>query len=193
MTFDEKYWNDRWINGETGWDIGYASPPITEYCDQIKNRDIRILIPGAGNAYEAEYLHSKGFQNVFVMDLSETALENLSNRAPSFPKKHLIHGDFFDLEMQFDLILEQTFFCALDPSLRADYVSQMLKLLSKGGNLVGLLFEDPLNDDHPPFGGSTSEYLDLFETEFEIHTMEIAYNSIKPRQGRELFVIMRKK
>ena len=34
-----------------------------------------------------------------------------------------------------------------------------------------------------------SEYLDLFSKTFQIKTLEKAYNSIKPRQNRELFFI----
>ena len=26
---DASFWNERWITGQTGWDIGYASPPVT--------------------------------------------------------------------------------------------------------------------------------------------------------------------
>ena len=52
------------------------------------------------------------------------------------------------------VILEQTFFCALDPALRDRYVAHMEQLLAPGGKLVGVLFNDTLNADRPPFGGS---------------------------------------
>ena len=115
MEFDETYWDNRYKNGTTGWDIGHISTPLKTYFDQLEDRSLQILIPGGGNSYEAQYLFEKGFQNVFVLDLSETALSNIQKRMPSFPKEQLIHQNFFDFEGSFDLIIEQTFFCALHP------------------------------------------------------------------------------
>ena len=127
---------------------------LKKYIDQLTDKNIKILIPGGGNSYEAEYLHNLGFKNVFVVDISPTALTNLKNRVPDFPKNHLIDIDFFKLNNSFDLILEQTFFCALTPKLRDNYVLKMNQLLRPNGKLVGLLFNIPLNKDRPPFGGT---------------------------------------
>jgi len=56
-----EFWDERWKSGQIGWDIGYASPPLVTYMDQYVNKNAAILIPGCGNAYEAEYLSQKGF------------------------------------------------------------------------------------------------------------------------------------
>ncbi|AFL79733.1 Thiopurine S-methyltransferase (TPMT) [Aequorivita sublithincola DSM 14238] len=189
----ESFWNQKYLSGETGWDIGYVSTPLKEYIDRLSDKNLKILIPGGGNSCETEYLFDKGFNNVFVIDISSIPLKNLSKRIPSFPKKNLLHSDFFKLQDTFDLILEQTFFCALEPELRRDYVSKMLQLLKPYGKLVGLLFNIPLNNDKPPFGGSESEYRTLFSEEFKIEKMESAYNSIPPRAGSELFFTLTKK
>ena len=101
--------------------------------------------------------------------------------------------DFFDLQdSNFDLILEQTFFCALDPSLRESYAIKMNNLLREKGKLAGLLFDFPLTEKGPPFGGDINEYKKLFFEHFRIKTLERAYNSIKPRNGNELFFIFEK-
>lgn len=188
MKLDTNFWNNRYLNDETGWNIGYPSTPIKEYIDQLKDQSIKILIPGCGNAYEAEYLHNKGFYNVFVIDLSEKALENFYQRVPSFPKEHLILNDFFNHKGQYDLVLEQTFFCAISPTLRQQYADHIVEIIKPKGKLVGLLFNAPLNDDKPPFGGNKNEYLRYFSKHFDVITMEEAYNSIPERQGRELFI-----
>lgn len=193
MKFYETFWNHKYIAGETGWDIGHISTPIKEYIDQLSDRNLKILIPGGGNSYEAEYLFKKGFTNVYVVDISSIPLKNLIKRVPSFPKEKLLHADFFELQDSFDLILEQTFFCALDPSFRKDYVSKMHELLQPEGKLVGLLFNIPLNNDKPPFGGNKKEYISLFEEKFKIEIMETAYNSISQREENELFFKLRKK
>ena len=193
MNFYETYWNDKYISGETGWDIGHISTPLKEYIDQLSDKNFKILIPGGGNSYEAEYLFKNGFNNVFVVDISSIPLKNLAKRLPSFPNENLLHSDFFELEQTFDLILEQTFFCALDPSLREKYVQKMHKLLKPEGKLVGLLFNIPLNADKPPFGGNKEEYLSLFKEKFKIEILETAYNSIPQRSGNELFFKFLKK
>ncbi len=193
MNYYEAFWNHKYLSGETGWDIGQVSTPIKEYIDQLSDKNLKILIPGGGNSYEAEYLFENGFNNVFVVDISSIPLKNLAERIPSFPKENLLHADFFELEDTFDLILEQTFFCALDPSLREAYTDKMHQLLKPDGKLVGLLFNIPLNDDKPPFGGNKDEYEKLFSEKFKIEKMETAYNSIPPRAGNELFFKLRKK
>ncbi|WP_460218646.1 methyltransferase domain-containing protein [Psychroserpens sp. MEBiC05023] len=192
-TLNESFWDNRYKTNDTRWDLGEISPPIKTYVDQIVDKNIRILIPGGGNSYEAEYLHNKGFKNVYVVDVSKTALNNLQSRAPKFPKSQLVHANFFDLDMCFDLILEQTFFCALDPKLRIKYVEHMYHLLSNSGALVGLLFNQPLHNDKPPFGGNKATYISLFENRFHIDIMEPCYNSISHRQGNELFFRLLKK
>lgn len=190
--WDKNYWQERWDQSQTGWDIGYAAPALTEFAQGFSNKNIRILIPGCGNGYEAEELIRAGYKNTFVVDLAPGAFESLKKRFPEFPDENMILGNFFNLKETYDLILEQTFFCALDPSLRPAYAKKMHELLAPGGTLAGVLFDDVLFTDHPPFGGNKEEYLSYFEELFEVKTMETARNSIKPRQERELFFQVRK-
>ena len=188
MKLNKNYWNNRYKKKETGWDVGYASTPLKNYIDQLENKEIRILIPGCGNAYEAEYLHLKGFNNVFLLDIAPMALKQFSERVPTFPKKNLLHENFFEHHGTYDLILEQTFFCAIDQELRDDYVNKMHQLLITKGKLVGLLFAQKFENIHPPFGGTKEEYKKRFSSLFEIQKMELAYNSIEARKGIELFI-----
>lgn len=192
FNIDESYWTERYQNQQTGWDLGEISPPLKAYIDQLNDTSLTILIPGSGNSYEAAYLHSRGFTNVFIVDLSSAPLQAFLAKYPDFPKENAIEGDFFELEGQFDLILEQTFFCALPPQFRSQYAEKILSLLKPGGKLVGVLFNIPLNQDRPPFGGDSAEYLKYFDPLFNIEVFEECYNSIKPRQGSELFMVMQK-
>lgn len=193
MNLSEAFWDNRYKNKDTGWDLGMISSPLKAYFDQLTNKDSKILIPGGGNSYEAEYLHHNGFKNVYVVDLSKTALDNFKKRVPSFPPTHLIDDNFFNLEMSFDLIIEQTFFCAIDPKLRGSYSKKASELLRGNGKLVGLLFNDTFANDTPPFGGTKTEYLSYFEPYFDILIMETAYNSHPKRADRELFFKIQKK
>lgn len=191
-TFDKNYWENRYHANEIGWDVGTITTPLKEYIDQIKDKNLKILIPGGGNSYEFEYLIQNNFTNVFVLDIVEAPLLNIKERT-SCGNEQLILDDFFNHNQSYDLILEQTFFCALHPDLREKYAAKMHQLLNVNGKLAGLFFDFPLTEDGPPFGGSTDEYTKLFKENFEIKTMQRAHNSIKPRAGRELFVILQKK
>ena len=193
MKLNSNYWEERYSSQETGWDVGKITTPLKEYIDQIEDKSIKILIPGAGNSYEFEYLINNGFQNVYVLDFAQTPLDNIKKRIPNCNTNQLIKSDFFEHKGNYDLIIEQTFFCALEPSLRKVYVQKMKSLLNPNGKIVGLLFQFPLTEVGPPFGGSKEEYLKLFNNDFEIETLETANNSIKPRQGNELFFIFIKK
>lgn len=190
---DKLFWDNKYLTGETGWDVGAVTTPLKEFFDKLEDKHCTILIPGAGNAYEAEYLHRAGFQNVYVLDLSELPLRSFSERVPDFPVEHLWQGNFFELDGSFDLIVEQTFFCALDPVLRSDYARKMHQLLKKDGALVGLLFDIPLNNDKPPYGGNKEDYIPYFRPYFIFKKFEKAYNSIPPRAGNELFIHLIKK
>ncbi len=193
MDFGQIFWNGRYLNKETGWDLGIISTPIKEYIDQLTRKDLKIIIPGCGNAYEAEYLFRNGFNNVFLIDLSSTALNDFSKRIPQFPTEQLICDDFFNHNEKYDLMIEQTFFCAISPDLRSQYVKHSSNILNIKGKLIGLLFNDPLNHDRPPFGGNKEEYLNYFKPFYYINKMDTAYNSIEPRNGRELFINLQKK
>lgn len=193
MNLAEEFWDNRYKNNDIGWDLGIVSPPLKVYFDQLTNKNLKILIPGGGNSYEAEYLFKKGFRNIYVVDVSESAIQNIKERVPQFPESQLIHGNFFDLEMAFDLIIEQTFFCAIHPTLRKKYVLKTKELLRENGKLVGLLFSVPLNTDKPPFGGAIEEYLNYFRPSFNIEIFEACYNSIESRANRELFIKLKLK
>jgi len=191
---EDEYWTLRYKEERIGWDIGYPSTPIKEYVDQLTDKNLSILIPGAGNAYEAEYLWKAGFKNVFVLDISAFPLQQFQERNPDFPKNQLLQTDFFKYDGRYDLILEQTFFCSLVPTdkNRFAYAEHMGKLLKPSGRLVGLWFDIPLTGDMEkrPFGGNKALYLKYLEPHFEIKTFERCYNSIPPRRGNELFGIL---
>jgi methyl halide transferase len=180
------YWNNRYETAETGWDLKTISPPLKAYIDQLTDKNLRILIPGCGSGYEADYLLKQGFQDVTVIDFAPLAVEKMQSYMSEYQNINIICTDFFTHTGKYDLILEQTFFCALNPDLRTKYVQKMSELLNKNGKLVGLLFGVQF-PNNPPFGGSREEYLDLFSNTFKINLLEPCYNSVKPREGNELF------
>lgn len=188
----QDYWNNRYEAGQTGWDLRMVSPPLKAYIDQLTNKDISILIPGCGSGYEAEYLAKAGFKSITVIDFAPLVVEKMKQSMSEYKNINIVCSDFFAHENSYDLILEQTFFCAIDPSLRPQYVEKMYKLLNPSGILAGLLFNVQF-PENPPFGGNKAEYEGLFSGKFNIKILETCYNSFSKRAGNELFFKFQKK
>jgi methyl halide transferase len=186
---DDAFWSNRYASHTDAWDIGEVAPALKQYIDQLTNKNIRILIPGCGNAYEAAYLLQQGFTDITLIDISKELIKKIRKQFDKTSIK-IIHADFFDHVGKYDLILEQTFFCALNPALRHAYAKHMKHLLAPQGTLAGLLFNCSFQSN-PPFGGYTEEYLQLFAPIFSIKTLEPCYNSIFPRKNSELFFILK--
>jgi len=187
---DKTYWNNRYLNQDTPWDTGSITTPLSRFIDDLTDKEMTILIPGAGPAHEAAYLIQKGFKNVYICDFAEAAIKAVEIAYPNIPTDRLLCEDFFKLDLNVDLIIEQTFFCAMPRSFRKPYVEKVHELLNTGGLLAGLFFAQEFEKDGPPFGGTKAEYLRLFTPYFDVLEMDIAVNSIKPRAGAELFFRM---
>ncbi|MCF6141909.1 TPMT family class I SAM-dependent methyltransferase [Flavobacterium sp. K77] len=186
-TLNKNYWDNRYQTNNTQWDIGQVAPPIQDFIDSITDKNAKILIPGCGNCYEAICLLQQGFTAITLIDIAPTLVDSLQEKFKNDPEIQVILGDFFEHQGSYDYILEQTFFCALSPQNRPLYVSKMKELLTPNGVLFGLLFNREF-ESGPPFGGSKMEYQCLFESDFNIISLEKAKNSIQPRANAEVFI-----
>jgi SAM-dependent methyltransferase len=191
MIHDENYWQQRYIQGDTGWDISHISIPLQSYFDQLTDKDISILIPGCGFGHEAIYLVQSGFTDVTALDFASAACDKLLDSKVAPPLKVVCEDIFLHIG-SYKLIIEQTMFCALHPSQRAAYVEKIHSLLALGGKYVGLLFATHFLKEGPPYGGNSKEYLDLFSQYFSKVSIEPCYNSIAPRKGNELWINLKK-
>ena len=193
LVLDENYWSNRYDSGTACWDLAEVSPPLKNYIDQLTDKSIRILIPGCGNTHEADYLLKNGFTDITVIDIAPALVAQLKEKYKDNLQIKIILGDFFNHKGEYYLILEQTFFCAIDPSLRKKYVAKMTELLAPNGKLVGLFFNRQFEEQGPPFGGSKTEYEPMFAKDFIFKTFEPCYNSFFKRKDSELFINLVKK
>jgi SAM-dependent methyltransferase len=183
---DQEFWNNRYAEGKTGWDLGGVSPALKFWIDKIPNKSARILLPGAGNAYEIDYLLENCFQNITVIDIAPLLVSELKKKYSDLKEVNILLGDFFELNETYDIILEQTFFCAINPALRKKYVDKMAELLAENGQLLGVLFDRDF-EGGPPFGGSSKEYHELFTQKFNIELTESTV-SHPARMGSEVLL-----
>lgn len=188
---DQNYWDSQYQAGRTAWDLGLVSPPIKKYFDQLEDKNQSILIPGGGNSYEAEYLLQQGFTDITVVDIAPSLVEKLKEKFQGKLGIKILLGDFFEHQAAYDMIVEQTFFCALAPTMRQQYVWKMHQLLKPNALLVGLLFNRTF-EGGPPFGGNINEYKTLFSPYFHLQHMATAPNSVAPRALSELWIELKK-
>lgn len=184
---DARYWQNRYLQGDTSWDIGGISPAILDYLQALPADTGRILIPGAGKAHEAAWLREHGFPDVWVCDWAEAAITEFLKHCPGFPAEQALCRDFFTLEGPFDLILEQTFVSALPPERWGDWAAHCASILRPGGRVAGLLFASAFEKPGPPFGAVQEVYETIFRPHFAHLAIGPCTRSIPPRMGNELF------
>ena len=185
----KQFWQQRYEAGQTGWDLGAVSPPLKHIIDRINDKSLRVLIPGCGNGYEASYLMESGFTDVTVIDIASAPVERLKADLTEYIKAgnlNVLCDDFFEHSGQYDYVLEQTFFCAINPELRPHYAAKVHSLLANNGKVCGVLFNREF-DGGPPFGGSVVEYEAYFRPLFRLVSFESCMLSITPRAGSEVF------
>ena len=189
------FWNQKYINDDFGWDISSVTPIFLDYFSKINDKQ-DIFVPGCGLGHDVIYLAQQG-HNVTALDFSSFAINHINQKYNNSNLK-TIKGDFFKIDSnyfnKFDIILEYTFFCAINPSKRSLYVDLVYKLLKKKGILVAIFI--PVNkldnDEGPPFGVDINKVIQMFSNKFKTIKNEKSPLSIEPRKDSELFVIMEK-
>ena len=89
----------------------------------------------------------------------------------------------------FDYVLEHACFCAIDATLRSQYVQVVKNLLRPNGQLIALFYTHN-RLDAPPFGVKPQEILDRFSPYFDVILFNAAKDSIARRQGEEHLAVL---
>ena len=189
---NNNYWDQRYQLDNTPWDLGSYSPSLIYLAERYAQVDSAILLPGAGLGHDLMELYRRGFHRTVALDWSAEVVDRLRQTDPKLPVESVIHADFFQHAGCYDLILEQTFFCALHPSQRFDYINHMSTLIKPGGILAGVWFVFPLTDQGPPFGGQAAEYRQLLACKFDLLRFERCRFSVPERWGKEWLIVARR-
>lgn len=192
-------WDARYRSGDTPWDLSGPTPEFQLLTTESWfPRKGRALVPGGGRGHDAILLAKSGLA-VDLIDFSPIALQEALKEASQ--NKVVIHAycrDFFTLpesgyhQQAYDLFLEYTFFCAIDPQQRKAYVEAAATLLKPGAYFIGLFFPLTSEKEGPPFVVSREEIETLFSPFFHLQISE-PKSSVKPRADRELLGIFRRK
>jgi len=194
-----KFWNNRYLNKNTKWDIGGPTPILSKYL-KTKNKIGSVCVLGCGKGHDAIEF-SKYKNDVHAVDFSKEALKDLRQRAIKADAKVNLHNkDIFLLSDShkgyFNMVYEYTCYCAINPDRRADYFSMVYDILKKNGLFFGIMIpldKDMYNEEGPPFGVSMKEIKALTADLFDVVSSKFSNYSIEPRKGREKVLILKKK
>jgi len=146
------HWEQRYQQGETGWDRGEASPALHRWLEHEVLKPGRILIPGCGRGHEAVELARRDFK-VTAIDIAPSACSHLERElAAADVSGEVICGDLFAFKpaAPFDAIYEQTCLCAISPEQRQAYEQRLHDWLKPGGVLCTLFMQTGA-EGGPPF------------------------------------------
>ncbi|MGD1937043.1 MAG: methyltransferase [Cyanophyceae cyanobacterium] len=194
-------WNQRYKDQDTGWDLGQPSPVLAaflpEYLKQHNflvrspNASSKAAVVGCGRGHDARFIAKLGIETV-GFDFAPLAIKEareLAARSQLTEKQlRFEQMDIFAVapqwQGQFDLIIEHTCFCAINPEQRPDYVESMRSLLKPEGILVGVFFTHN-RPGGPPFGTNETAVLDVFSPRFKRESWQLSDHSIGRRKGDE--------
>jgi len=189
-------WEHHYEINDLGWDLGGVAPPFVRLWKERKISPCKAIIPGCGRGHEAIFLAEHGFQ-ITAVDYAQGAVGWLEK---ALVKKNLsgevLRQDFFNLDSyyndNFDLMLENTFFCAISPSMRQKYVVTAGRVLRSGALFVGLFYETD-KEGGPPFNTRKRDIEEHFSEQFAIEMLGKTPYSAEQRKGKEWLAIFKKK
>jgi SAM-dependent methyltransferase len=189
-------WQKHYDEDDLKWDIGEVSPAIQWLWKENKLPQGKAIVPGCGQGHEVVYLAERGLQ-VTGVDFAEGAVKLLRHSlATKGLQGQVLQRNFFELEAEhdacYDLLLEQTFFCAILPEDRLKYVATAGRILKPGALLAGLFYETG-EEGGPPFNTTREDIVKIFSEEFAIEYLEKTAYSVEQRAEKELLALLRKK
>jgi methyl halide transferase len=194
--YSQKDWQRHYDEGDLGWDLGQVAPPFIKLFESKMIVPGKTLVPGCGRGHEVIYLAENGFE-VTAVDYSTGAVDHLKSTVQERKLKcEVLHMNFFEMDAVhngvYDLLIEQTFFCAISPEQRPSYVSTVARALKPGGMIAGLFYHTE-GEGGPPFNTTREDIVEHFSDSFEIQQLSKTENSAEQRKNKEWLAILIKK
>ena len=191
---DPAFWSERYASGVLPWDLGQPSPPLVRLLSTLDVAAFpRVLVPGAGNGYDAIFAARRGHR-VVAVDFARAPVDRLGALAE--PRLTAVQGDLFALPPEaagpHDIVVEHTCFCAVEPARRAEYVRVVASALRPGGVLAAVFFTHG-RPGGPPWTTDADEIRTLFGEAFNVAGLEIPADSVPDRRGQETLAALERR
>ena len=166
MKVESLNWEERYQEGDTGWDRAGPSPALMQWLDDGSLKEgACVLIPGCGYGHEVIELAGRGYATT-GLDIapSATTALNQSLSELSDSNSEAICTDLFDYEPTepFDVIYEQTCLCTMTPAEYEVYEKKLYGWLNEGGVLLLLVMQTG-DAGGPPFHCDLKDMHQLFD------------------------------
>ena len=193
--YSREDWESHYKNKDLRWDLNEVAPPFEHLWKKKNMRPCKTIIPGCGAGHEVIFLAKKGF-NVTAVDYTDGAIKIIEKTLiDNNYSGEVLQQDFFKIDCKynekFDLMLEHTFFCAINPNMRQAYVETTKRLLKPGGYLVGLFYETN-QEGGPPFNTSQEDIERYFCSSFKIESLDKTPYSVEQRRDKEWLAVLKK-
>jgi hypothetical protein len=201
---DVSRWDRAYKFKETAWDLGGPHPFLKERLESgTLGFDVhahqRLWVPGAGRGHDAVVLSQFLSSRVEAFDFSAEALQEFKALyGKSLPYEC---EDMFEVlkktpDESVDTVFEHTFFCAISPLRRLDYVRELRRVLKVGGHWFGIFFLLE-HRGGPPYSLTQWELREFCinsfsKNPFVIEQWERIQNSPSQRTHKELWAVFRK-
>ncbi|KAJ4723903.1 Thiocyanate methyltransferase 1 [Melia azedarach] len=183
-------WEKCWEEGFTPWDLGQPTPIIAHLHQSGALPKGRALVPGSGSGYDVVAMASpdRYVVGLEICDIAVTRAKELSSSLPNANYATFLKADFFTWHPAelFDLIFDYTFFCAIEPDMRAAWAQKINDFLKPDGELITLIFPISDHSSGPPYKVSVSDYEEVLHP-LGFRATSIVDNelAVEPRRGRE--------
>lgn len=194
------FWESTYREQKDGWEMKECSPVVQkEFGKFIEAHPLigeECAVLGAGRGHEAAWIAERSKMKVVAIDFAESAEREFHRVYPRSKVRFVVEDVFNYLASspeKLGLIVEHTFFCAIDPEVRAKYFQAVCRALKPGGTLMGIFWMRPSRNG-PPFGLTQWELRELSTSHsLDIVDWHLSRDSWKSRMGQEYFVLLRKR
>jgi len=185
------YWSEAYDQGLDGWELGGPHPFLLKQ-DWTRFEGARVLVPGSGRGHDAYFLATSiPGAHVTALDFAPEARAESERLYPGLASLEYATDDVFEFlkreqTASWDLVFEHTFFCAIDPLRRQEYLRELCRVLKPAGRWLGLFFLLE-HDGGAPFALTQWELRELTRSCFEIRAWSRVQDSPKGRTHKELW------
>ncbi|MFZ3231751.1 MAG: methyltransferase domain-containing protein [Pseudobdellovibrio sp.] len=177
------------------WDLAAPSPVIVDMLPRLKLPKSRILVLGCGEGHDAAIFAEAGHL-VTAVDFSKEGIKRGKEKYGHISNLFFHELNIFDIPTDwnhsFDLVVEHTCFCAIRPDQRNEMVRLWRRMLHEQGQLLAIFYVMEKRSG-PPYGITEWETRKHLEKYFHFLFWSRWRQSVPSRQGRELFVLAKKK
>lgn len=195
MTADQAAWQRIYEEEGTPWDLDGPALALPEILGSAAQWGLeagaRVAVPGCGLGHDAAALAAAGF-HVRAVDPVAAALAAARERYGS--AVDWTQADWFDEGLgPFDAVFDHAFFVAFEPVRRPQVVAAHAGKLRPGGLWLGLYWHTVKKPGTRPWAVQPAELEALAEPFFERLSLEPARHSHPRREGREFWMIARRR